>query len=117
VSKVRLTGGEPFVRQDLMNLMQRLTGIPGIRDLHLTTNGVLTAPYVPELKAMGLASVNLSLDTLNSARFKATTRRDEFDRVMKSFDAIMNHDIRLKINAVVLEGRNIEDIIPPAQLT
>ena len=117
VSKVRLTGGEPFVRKDLMSLMQRLTGIPGIRDLHLTTNGVLTAPYVPELKAMGLASVNLSLDTLDSARFKAITRRDEFDRVMKSFDAIMNHDIPLKVNAVVMEGRNIEDIIPLAELT
>lgn len=117
VSKVRLTGGEPFVRHDLMNLMRRLIGIPGISDLHLTTNGVLTAPHVPELKAMGIASVNLSLDTLDRERFKVITRRDEFDRVMKSFDAFMEHDIPLKINAVVMEGRNIEDIIPLAELT
>lgn len=117
VSKIRLTGGEPFVRNDLMSLMRQLTEIPGIKDLHLTTNGVLTAPHVPELKAMGIASVNLSLDTLDSARFKAITRRDEFDRVMNSFDAIVKHNIPLKINAVVMEGRNIEDIIPLAELT
>src|SRR5690606_34771991 len=74
-------------------------------------------PYVPKLKAISLASVNLSLDTLDSARFKAMTRRDEVNRVMKSFDEIMNHDIPLKVNAVVMEGRNIEDIIPLAELT
>lgn len=117
ISKVRLTGGEPFVRSNLMDLIRRLIDIPGIADLHLTTNGVLTAPYIPELKAMGIASVNLSLDTLDSARFKAITKRDEFDRVMNSFEAIMKHDIPLKINAVVMEDRNIEDIIPLAELT
>lgn len=117
VSKVRLTGGEPFVRSNLMDLIRRVIEIPGVADLHITTNGVLTAPYIPELKAMGIASVNLSLDSLDRARFRAITKRDEFDRVMKSFDAIMKHDIPLKINAVVMEDRNIEDIIPLAELT
>src|SRR5689334_6662207 len=79
VSKIRLTGGEPFVRHDLMDLMQRITEIPGIKDLHLTTNGVLTAPHVGALKKMGIASVNLSLDTLDRERFRVITRRDEFE--------------------------------------
>src|SRR5690554_930563 len=56
ISKVRLTGGEPFVRTDLMVLIRQLVEVPGIRDIHITTNGVLTAPYVPELKALGIAS-------------------------------------------------------------
>jgi molybdenum cofactor biosynthesis enzyme MoaA len=69
ISKVRLTGGEPFVRNDLMNLIRRIVEIPGIKDLHLTTNGVLTAPHIPELKKLGIGSVNLSLDTLDKNRF------------------------------------------------
>ena len=73
ISKVRLTGGEPFVRNDLMKLINRISEIPGIQDLHLTTNGVLTAPHIPELKKLGIASVNLSLDTLDKSRFHAIT--------------------------------------------
>jgi cyclic pyranopterin phosphate synthase len=117
VSKIRLTGGEPFVRTDLMALIRRLVEIPGIRDVHITTNGVLTAPYVPELKALGIASVNLSLDTLDRDRFKFITRRDAFDRVMKCFESLLLHEIPFKINTVVMQDRNIEDIIPLAALT
>lgn len=117
ISKVRITGGEPFVRNDLMQLLHSLTSINGLHELHLTTNGVLTAPFIPELKAMGIASVNLSLDTLDPVRFRAITRRDEFDRTLRTFDALLAHDIPLKINAVVMEGKNIDDIIPLAELT
>src|SRR5687768_11327940 len=73
ISKVRLTGGEPFVRNDLMKLIRRISVIEGIRELHLTTNGVLTAPHIPELKKLGIASVNLSLDTLDREKFKLIT--------------------------------------------
>src|SRR5215216_4474103 len=62
VNKVRITGGEPFVRNGLMDFMRRLSQIPGINNLNLTTNGVLTAPHVKELKVIGVRSVNLSLD-------------------------------------------------------
>ncbi len=117
VSKVRITGGEPFVRTDLMDLLKSLVAIPGVEEVHLTTNGVLTGPHVPELKAMGIASVNLSLDTLNRERFKEIARRDEFDRVWKTFEALLKHNIPVKINAVVMEGRNTEDIISMAELT
>ena len=117
ISKVRLTGGEPFVRNDLMNLIRRIVEIPGIRDLHLTTNGVLTAPHIPELKKLGIGSVNLSLDTLDKNRFKLITRRDEFEPVMNTFRLLLEHEIPVKINAVVMENKNIDDIIPLIELT
>lgn len=117
VSKVRLTGGEPFVRSDLMELMTRIVETPGIKDVHLTTNGVFTAPHIPAMKKMGIASVNLSLDTLDAERFKIITRRDEFDAVMNSYHQLLEHQIPIKINAVVMEGKNIDDIIPLIELT
>lgn len=117
ITKLRITGGEPFVRTDMMQLLNRVTDIPGIRDVHLTTNGVLTAPHVPALKKLGIASVNLSLDTLDRDRFKVIARRDEFDRVMKTFHALLDHEIPVKINAVVMEDRNIDDILPLVELT
>jgi cyclic pyranopterin phosphate synthase len=117
ISKVRLTGGEPFVRNDLMKLINRISEIPGIQDLHLTTNGVLTAPYVPDLKKLGIASVNLSLDTLDKGRFQAITRRDEFEPVMNTLDLLLKHNIPVKINAVVMEGKNIDDILPLIELS
>jgi molybdenum cofactor biosynthesis protein A len=117
ISKIRLTGGEPFVRNDLMNLIRRLVEIPGVRDLHLTTNGILTLPHIPELKRLGIASVNLSLDTLDKKRFQIITRRDEFDNTYKTLMSLLDHQIPVKINAVVMEGKNIEDIIPLIELT
>jgi cyclic pyranopterin phosphate synthase len=100
-----------------MKLIRSLVEIPGIRDIHITTNGVLTAPFVPELKALGIASVNLSLDALDRERFRIITRRDAFDRVMKCFESLLLHEIPFKINTVVMQDRNIEDIIPLATLT
>lgn len=117
ISKVRLTGGEPFVRTDLMKLIRRIVNIPGIQDLHLTTNGVLTEPFIPELKALGIASVNLSLDTVDRYRFKEITRRDEFEKVWSTFNKLLAAGIPVKINAVVMDGKNIDDILPLVELT
>jgi cyclic pyranopterin phosphate synthase len=117
ITKVRLTGGEPFVRTDLMKLIRSIVEIPGIKDLHLTTNGVLTSTFIPELKKIGIASVNLSLDTLDRQRFKNITRRDEFEPVMKTLDLLLKNDIPVKINAVVMDGKNIDDIVPLIELT
>jgi molybdenum cofactor biosynthesis protein A len=117
ISKIRLTGGEPFVRNDLMSLIRRIVEIPGVSDLHLTTNGVLTAPHIPELKKLGISSVNLSLDTLNKKRFKDITRRDTYDDVINTFNLLLAHEIPVKINAVVMDGKNIDDIIPLIELT
>jgi molybdenum cofactor biosynthesis protein A len=117
ISKVRVTGGEPFVRTDLMKLIRKITSVPGITNVHLTTNGVLTAPYIKELKELGIASVNLSLDTLDQERFKKITFRDEFDAVMKTFRQLLELEVPVKVNAVVMEGKNIDDIYPLIELT
>jgi molybdenum cofactor biosynthesis protein A len=117
VTKVRFTGGEPFVRNDLMSLIRRTSTITGINDIHLTTNGILTAPYIPELKSLGIASINLSLDTLDKKRFFQITQRDEFDKTFQTLQLLQEFEIPVKINAVVMEGKNIDDISPLAELT
>ncbi len=117
IQKIRITGGEPFVRKDLMRLLTAISKLDGLKELSLTTNGVLTAPFVPELKKIGVRSVNLSLDTLDASRFFTITRRDEFANVMATLDALLKHDIEVKINAVVMDGQNTQDIIPLVAIT
>ena len=117
VSKVRITGGEPFVRRDIMQLLRGIAETDGIETLNLTTNGTLTAPHVAELKALGIKSVNLSLDSLDPKRFFEVTRRDEFAKVWQCFKELLKHDIKVKINAVVMEGKNDADILEMVGLT
>ena len=116
IQKIRITGGEPFVRKDMMRLLYSLSTLKGLNELTITTNGVLTAPLIPELKKIGIKSINLSLDTLDAARFMNITGRDEFKNVMATLDECLKHDIKVKINAVVMENKNIEDIIPLAEM-
>jgi molybdenum cofactor biosynthesis protein A len=117
VSKVRITGGEPFVRNNLIDFMYQLSEIEGINELNITTNGILTGNYIRQMKEMGVRSVNLSLDTLDRKRFYAITRRDEFEKVYATLFQLLDADFEVKINAVVMEGKNIEDIIPLVELT
>ena len=117
INKLRLTGGEPFVRKGLMDFLWRLSDIEGLTDLHLTTNGTLTAKLVPELKALGITSVNLSIDSLDAERFKEITRRDSYEQVMETFHQLLAHGIHTKLNMVVMHGKNVEDIIPFIELT
>jgi molybdenum cofactor biosynthesis protein A len=117
IRKVRITGGEPFVRRDMMHLLRAMRDIPQLEKINLTTNGVLTLPWVAELKALGIHTVNLSLDTLDRQRFFQITRRDEFDSVMATFHALLEQQIPTKINAVVMAGKNTEDILPMVELT
>ena len=117
ITKVRLTGGEPFVRNDLMQLIRRIVKIEGIQDVHITTNGILTSPHIAELKSLGIASVNLSLDTLDKERFKRIARRNEFAKTWETFEQLVASNIPVKINAVVMEGQNVEDILPMVELT
>ena len=117
INKLRLTGGEPFVRKGLMDFLWKLSAIDGLDDLHLTTNGTLTAKLVPDLKALGISSVNLSIDSLDADRFKAITRRDSYDQVMETFHQLLEHGVHTKLNTVVMHGRNIEDITSIIELT
>ncbi|MFP3597032.1 GTP 3',8-cyclase MoaA [Chryseobacterium sp. SIMBA_029] len=117
VDKIRITGGEPFVRKNIIDLIGNLSRLEGITDLSLTTNGLLTEQYIPQLKEFGVKSVNLSLDTLDEERFFKITRRKSFNTVMKTLEALLEHDIKVKVNTVVMEHQNIEDIIPLIFLT
>ncbi len=117
IEKVRITGGEPFVRRDMMDFLGALRQIKGIQKINITTNGTLTAPLIPELKKLNIDSINLSLDTLDRNRFYEITRRDEFETVMETFHLLVKHGISTKINAVVMDDKNIEDLIPMVELT
>jgi cyclic pyranopterin phosphate synthase len=117
IEKVRITGGEPFIRKDMMHFLRSISQLEGLKKINITTNGTVTAKYIPELKELGINNINLSLDTLDKARFYEITRRDEFEKVMETFHLLLEHGINTKINAVVMEGRNTDDIIPMAELT
>ncbi len=117
VDKVRITGGEPFVRRDLMKFLADIAALDGIKKIALTTNGILTAPHIPAFKDLKITSVNLSLDSLDPARFFEVTRRNEFHAVMKTMDALLLHGIEVKINCVVMQGRNEQDLLPLVDLT
>lgn len=117
VDKIRITGGEPFVRKNCIDLIGKISHLNGLHDLSITTNGLLTEQYIPQLKELGIKSVNLSLDTLDEDRFFRITRRKSFDKVMKTLESLLKHHIKVKINTVVMDHQNIEDIIPLVQLT
>ncbi len=118
IQKVRITGGEPFLRKDLIYFLKKLTQISGIQQVNITTNGTITLPHLEELKRLGIFGINLSLDTLDKERFYKITRRNVFDDVMDTFHALMaEKQFNTKINAVVMDGQNIEDIIPMVEWT
>jgi cyclic pyranopterin phosphate synthase len=117
IEKIRITGGEPFVRKDLIVFLESLVQIEGIKEVTITTNGVLTADYILQLKKLGITSINLSLDTLDRDRFFTITRRDELPAVLNTFNKLLSNEMNVKLNAVVMEGKNTEDIIPLVQIT
>jgi len=116
VDKIRITGGEPFVRKDLIDFLQKLSRNESLSKLSITTNGILTKPFLPILKEIGIDQINLSLDTLNEANFKKITRRDDFHQVMDTFYQMVDDGFRIKINAVIMEGINSHEIIDLARL-
>ncbi|MGI3015158.1 GTP 3',8-cyclase MoaA [Shewanella algae] len=112
VSKIRLTGGEPLVRSDCDRLVTQLAALPGLKDLSMTSNGSRLAKLAPALKAAGLNRLNISLDTLKSDLFTTLTRNGKLERVLKGIDAAKAAGFdRIKINAVILKGRNENEII------
>ena len=117
VEKIRITGGEPFIRKDLMSFLSSLSQLNGLQKITVTTNGVLTAPLVPEFKKVGISAVNLSLDTLDRERFITIARRDELAKVLETLEVLLQHNIEVKINTVVMEDKNIVDIIPLVEMT
>lgn len=112
IDKIRLTGGEPLVRPKLHDLVASLNQIRGIRDLALTTNGLLLKDACQPLFDAGLRRLNIHLDTLNRQRFRAITRRDDFDRVMAGIEAALRTGFSvIKLNAVAVQGLTEPDVI------
>lgn len=109
--KVRLTGGDPTSRADLLSIIERIRDIPGIHDLAMTTNGLTLAARARQYADAGLDRVNISLDTLDRRRFAALTGVDGLDRVIRGLDAALDAGLRpVKLNAVVIRGQNDRDL-------
>jgi len=112
ISKVRITGGEPLVRAGLTDFVRLIAAIPGIRDLSLTTNGILLAQHAAGLAAAGLHRVNISLDTLHADRFQQITRGGRLDDVYAGIAAAQAAGLEpIKLNVVVLRGLNDDEIV------
>ena len=111
VDKVRLTGGEPLLRREVPDLVSRLASRPRIRDLAMTTNGVLLAEHAQPLKDAGLHRLTVSLDTLHRDRFHQLTRSDEHDRVLAGISAAAPLFPGLKIDTVVIRGTNDDELV------
>jgi GTP 3',8-cyclase len=118
VDEVRLTGGEPLVRRDLPVLVSFLAGIAGVRDLSLTTNGVLLDRLAGPLVEAGLRRLNVSLDSLSHVRFAEITRRDALDRVLAGLEEAERHpELRpIKVNCVAIRGFTEEEVPALAEL-
>jgi cyclic pyranopterin phosphate synthase len=116
IDKIRLTGGEPLMRRDLPRLVSMLVAVPGIRDIGLTTNGILLADQAQAFFDAGLRRINISLDTLNPERFRQLTRRDGLDRVIAGILAAKKAGFEpIKINAVSIRGITEQEVIPLAR--
>ena len=118
VDEVRLTGGEPLIRRDLPVLVEMLAAIPGVRDLSLTTNGVLLDRLAGPLVAAGLKRINVSLDSLSHVRFAELTRRDALDAVLRGLEEAERYpELRpIKVNCVAIKGFTEEEVPALAEL-
>ncbi len=113
IDKIRLTGGEPLVRRDLPALVAKLAAIPGIRDIGLTTNGILLAPMARALWDAGLRRINVSLDTMDPGKFEQLTRRTGFEQVIEGIHAAKSAGFDpVKVNAVAIKGVTEDDVVP-----
>ncbi len=118
ISKIRLTGGEPLVRKGIVDFVARLSEIEGIRDLSLTTNGILLKELARPLKDAGLKRVNISLDSLRKERFARITRQGDFERVWAGIEEAIRVGLSpIKINMVAIRGVNDDEIEAFARLT
>lgn len=113
VNRLRLTGGEPLVRASLPDLIARLSTIPGVRDLAMTTNGILLTEFAPALFAAGLQRLNISLDGLSEETFRQITRREGLDRVLAGIEAAQQVGFeQIRLNAVAIRGISEKEIVP-----
>jgi cyclic pyranopterin phosphate synthase len=112
VNKLRITGGEPLVRKDVMWLIERLGALPGLDNLVLTTNGSQLDRFATPLRAAGVKRINISLDTLRADRFQSITRIGDLNKVLSGIDAARAAGFkRTKLNTVMMRGVNDDEFV------
>jgi cyclic pyranopterin phosphate synthase len=112
VNKIRITGGEPLVRKNILWLFEQLGALEQIKDLTLTTNGSQLYKYANELKSAGVTRINISLDSLNTERFNAITRTGNLNQVLKGIDAAIDAGFeKIKLNSVIMKNHNHDEIL------
>jgi len=112
VAKIRITGGEPLTRRNIIELFQKIGATPGLDELTLTTNGTLLPEFADQLKAAGVKRVNISLDTLRKDRFKTITRIGHLEKTLAGIQAAIESGFdRCKLNAVILKNRNHDEVV------
>ncbi len=118
VNKIRLTGGEPFVRKDFVGFLEMLSFNDLLEDINITTNGALIYNHIETLeKLKKVKNINLSIDSLKADRFNEITRRNVFDEVYKTMEALEKSNMNLKLNVVVQSGINTDEINDFVRLT
>ncbi len=118
ISKVRITGGEPLVRKDIYEFLRELSGISGLSDVSLTTNGVFLRDNIEKIRAAGIRRINISLDSLDRERFRQITGRDHFDQVWEGIQLACETGFDpIKINVVALRGVNGDELMDMARLS
>ena len=116
IDKIRITGGEPFVRKDLMALLESLAALEGLKEISITTNATLIGPHIDSLKKLGIRNINVSLDAIREETFERITRRDQYEKVYGNLMRLIEEGFNVRINFIVLEHQNIEDILPILEL-
>ncbi|EPR68122.1 Molybdenum cofactor biosynthesis protein MoaA [Cyclobacterium qasimii M12-11B] len=117
VKKIRITGGEPFVRKGIVDFLELLSKNKGLKEITLTSNGSISKEQISKLAVLGIKKVNISLDSLDPQRFHEITRRDKFDEVMSCIKELLAQDFNVKLNCVIDGKKNIDDIVPFIKLT
>ena len=115
VNKIRLTGGEPFIRKDIPVILEKLASLPVA--LSITTNAIIIDKFMDVLKLHGVKNINISLDSLNREKFKHITRRDQFDIVYKNLLLLVEENFNVKVNVVLIKGFNDDEIVQFINLT
>ena len=118
ITKVRLTGGEPFVRKDFIKFLEMLSFNDLLEAINITTNGAMISKHIPTLEKLEkIKHINLSIDSLNKEKFHQITRRDVFPEVYQTFEALEKSSLNLKLNVVVQAGFNTDEIVDFVALT
>lgn len=116
VTRVRITGGEPLMRKDIIDIVKGIKVVRGIKEVNMTTNGILLSKHIRELVEAGLDGINISLDTLRPEVYKTLTRGGDLSNVLEAIELSLKNNLKVKLNAVIIKGINEEDIFNLAEI-